>query len=300
MSSSEDLERDCYWPNGDIADKDYPCYPTENVSFCCRYGHTCLSNGLCYDGHRNVRGGCTDKTWSSGACPPVCRNDRPESWSILSDCGNDQWCCSHINDTEACCGMPDRGHFSLGPGAVVTVMPESPPTISTTSFIPTGPSTSSSVASGAAMNTHATGPEISPPANPSKTNTLAIGLGAGLGGGAVICFLLLFVAFRIYKKKKSRIAGGSSPNMPPRHTELDDSALRELDGACPPSELHSCALAELYSPPDPGAKEVAAASKDWHGPGPFAELDGAETTRMTGNLVIVERESIMNQGLDVK
>ncbi|KAM7210095.1 hypothetical protein V8F06_014526 [Rhypophila decipiens] len=286
MSSSEDLERNYYWPNGVIADKDYPSYATENVSFCCRYGHTCLSNGLCYDGHRNVRGGCSDKTY------------RPESWSILSDCGNDQWCCSHIKDTEACCGMPDRGHFSPGPGAVVTVMPENPPAVSTTSLIPTGPSSSSSVASGAPMNTHATGPENSPPTNPSKTNTLAIGLGAGLGGGVVICFLLVFVAFRIYKKKKSRIAGGSSPNMPPRHTELDSSALRELDGACPPSELHSSALAELYSPPDPAAKEVATSSKDWHGPGPFAELDGGETTRMTEDLV--EREGIINQGLYVK
>ena len=50
---------------------DFPCNPDANVSSCCSPGNICSSNLFCISAsnHQNYVGTCTDRTWSSPACP---------------------------------------------------------------------------------------------------------------------------------------------------------------------------------------------------------------------------------------
>ena len=58
------------------------CDPEAEVSVCCGFGFTCLSNGLCETYNKTTSwtgfwtGGCTDVTWTSSACPKICNNDK--------------------------------------------------------------------------------------------------------------------------------------------------------------------------------------------------------------------------------
>lgn len=66
----------CYYPNGDIATNDYACYLNTTESFCCTQNVKCLDNKICDSidpvHYRYNRGTCTDKTWTSDACPNFC------------------------------------------------------------------------------------------------------------------------------------------------------------------------------------------------------------------------------------
>ena len=52
--------KDCYFPDGSLADNVYPCTDGDEDSMCCELEGTCLTNGLCFDGHGLGRGPCTD------------------------------------------------------------------------------------------------------------------------------------------------------------------------------------------------------------------------------------------------
>ena len=61
----------CYQAtDGELAG-DFPCNPDANVSSCCASGNICSSNLYCISAgnQQNYVGTCTDKTWSSPACP---------------------------------------------------------------------------------------------------------------------------------------------------------------------------------------------------------------------------------------
>lgn len=66
----------CYFPNGDIANNNFPCNGDAENSHCCNSGYVCYDGGLClpWEGYEDkyVRGSCTDQTWRSGACPSYC------------------------------------------------------------------------------------------------------------------------------------------------------------------------------------------------------------------------------------
>src|ERR1700712_3184783 len=71
----------CYMPNGlvNTQNSDKPCNASAPVSACCGDTASCLSNGMCKleatedTGISYARGTCTDKTWNSPACPPMCQ-----------------------------------------------------------------------------------------------------------------------------------------------------------------------------------------------------------------------------------
>lgn len=69
----------CYWPNGNelaASDNFVSCGADGGDSQCCGAGHACMSNGLCFDAARGsvYRGGCTDKNWTTDACPRICNS----------------------------------------------------------------------------------------------------------------------------------------------------------------------------------------------------------------------------------
>jgi hypothetical protein len=72
--------KQCYVPNGGLG-SGMPCHPEQDVSLCCPFGWSCLSNGLCRPSIANDRDylshvfrfGCTDHSWNSPNCTQVCR-----------------------------------------------------------------------------------------------------------------------------------------------------------------------------------------------------------------------------------
>lgn len=61
----------CYQAfEGEVAG-DFPCNPDANVSSCCAPGNICSSNLFCISAsnQQDYVGTCTDRTWSSPACP---------------------------------------------------------------------------------------------------------------------------------------------------------------------------------------------------------------------------------------
>ena len=61
----------CYQAVDEELAGDFPCDPDADVSSCCASGNICSSNLYCVSASNGQRyvGTCTDKTWSSPACP---------------------------------------------------------------------------------------------------------------------------------------------------------------------------------------------------------------------------------------
>jgi hypothetical protein len=72
--------RQCYLPSGGVS-FGATCHHEQEVSSCCGFGWTCLSNGLCQSSAGNERNyrskmfrpSCTDHTWTSPNCTQICR-----------------------------------------------------------------------------------------------------------------------------------------------------------------------------------------------------------------------------------
>lgn len=82
LISTSVAEKVCYHPNGKVAEQTVPCYKTAGESFCCPFGHVCLSTKLCVNTldlptsiGRVIRGSCTDRSWKSKECPMFCNAD---------------------------------------------------------------------------------------------------------------------------------------------------------------------------------------------------------------------------------
>ncbi|KAI9806691.1 MAG: hypothetical protein M1825_006148 [Sarcosagium campestre] len=99
-------QKACYFPDGTVAENDFPCYKDADISFCCGPGYACLKNRICkrteasLDGVASpidfVRGSCTNSDWSSTACPAFCTGD-----GFANGGGNTMFNCSV--PTEYCC-----------------------------------------------------------------------------------------------------------------------------------------------------------------------------------------------------
>lgn len=61
----------CYEAVDEELADNFPCDPNANVSSCCASGNVCSSNLYCVSASNQQKyvGTCTDKTWSSPACP---------------------------------------------------------------------------------------------------------------------------------------------------------------------------------------------------------------------------------------
>ncbi|CAO1597770.1 hypothetical protein XANCAGTX0491_001567 [Xanthoria calcicola] len=226
---SEDL---CFFPNGKTAVGDIPCNPTAADSVCCGKGWTCLSSKVCEfnqdspdsDVDNSIgeqwRGSCTDKDWQSGLCPKFCYEqnknwvrDGPQS---VRSCGQKNYCCQPgPGNATSCC--EEGKQFKLDAARVLTVIPENPETVSTSSSATTSsqPRTSSL----SSTPTSSTPTATTAPAVPAATgaaedsggsNSTNKGLAAGLGitlGLALIGGLL----FGLYKWDQRRRMKRQSP-----------------------------------------------------------------------------------------
>lgn len=66
----------CYFPNGQVAEDNYACDASADVSVCCGSGSVCLDNKVCLaNNQETIRGACTDRTWTSPECPQWCTGE---------------------------------------------------------------------------------------------------------------------------------------------------------------------------------------------------------------------------------
>jgi hypothetical protein len=95
------VSANCFVPDGTprLQGIDYsylPCNTSTEFSMCCAWNRTsdadqCLQNGLCYnpDGNYYWRESCTDPTWTSEFCSPLCRSGRKSIICQLCPSSND-------------------------------------------------------------------------------------------------------------------------------------------------------------------------------------------------------------------
>lgn len=114
----------CYFPNGDSTNGDFPCDPDADDSPCCHggQGSACLTNKLCRGPDGNtIRGSCTDQDWESSECAHYCLSEylaqQSRSPRLEDACtdhknssganrgGTDLISCSNVTgiDTSYCC-----------------------------------------------------------------------------------------------------------------------------------------------------------------------------------------------------
>ncbi|KAK8207554.1 hypothetical protein IWZ01DRAFT_370465 [Phyllosticta capitalensis] len=218
----------CYYPNGDIATNDYACYLNTTESFCCTQNVKCLDNKICDSidpvHYRYNRGTCTDKTWTSDACPNFCVGQSADYGSGVVKCpGTSQVCCDNgNNDSNATCCFDDS-LFNL-PGdwdAFRTINGTA-----STAVLDIQASTSISTTSTTASAT-------SSPQNDSEGVGAGTIAGAAIGGVAGISVLIL--AALLYLRRRKRLGrGGDSETtrsrlmLPWRKKKQGESA--ELEG----------------------------------------------------------------------
>ncbi|PPJ49854.1 hypothetical protein CBER1_05010 [Cercospora berteroae] len=125
-------ETDCFFPDHQRAENFTTCNAAATHAACCRPEDVCLSNGYCLQQgsdlpNRLIRGGCTDYTFSSSACPSKCADTAPEvavSIYLARDVRpNGDFCCVlNFNVTSGNCLVPSEGDsrpFQLSPGTVI-------------------------------------------------------------------------------------------------------------------------------------------------------------------------------------
>lgn len=81
----------CYYPNGQWASNQYPCYSYRYISFCCPSGWSCYSNQLCvvtdpdtanssYPIGTTAQGTCTNPQKDTGSCGGFCSSMTAPGW----------------------------------------------------------------------------------------------------------------------------------------------------------------------------------------------------------------------------
>ncbi|KAH0558911.1 hypothetical protein GP486_004460 [Trichoglossum hirsutum] len=200
----------CYYPNGLVA-LDYAYVPCQGTTFssCCipSEGDVCLSNGLCYysKGQYPFRGACTDKTWTSDACPKYCISTNPKVWQALTSCGGDQYCCPTSSSSPGTCCTNSTGVFTVEPGFVNNDFGQVGISVPGTA---TATSKSSSTTSSTSSSSTFTTSPTSTPAPSSKSNTKAIAIGVSIGVSllAISVAVLACLCYRRFNKKRSGTA----------------------------------------------------------------------------------------------
>ncbi|KUJ12612.1 uncharacterized protein LY89DRAFT_210876 [Mollisia scopiformis] len=184
----------CWFPDGQTngasgSPEFVPCNPSAAQSACCAVGETCVGNNLCLSGNGLMyRGGCTDKTFSNGACPSLCTDDTgrnagpQDSWIFMKPCdastGKLQWVCDLAADCtnsslrfDLIVGGPQEVNIT---GTLSTSSSTTSPTTSTSSSLPSSSSTNDCTS--------------------KRTSSVAIdGVGAGVGASLGVLFLLALV-----------------------------------------------------------------------------------------------------------
>ncbi|KAF3398151.1 hypothetical protein F1880_005697 [Penicillium rolfsii] len=128
----------CYYPNGDEAVADTPCYSDGRITHCCGSNSICLTNQLCLSLEQPYglsRGSCTDRSFGS-SCPSYCKNAQEGSgaslvWFTNGTTGNTpdgeptEYCCNSVivssNNTLVCSSFPGTvsDPFPIANGSVI-------------------------------------------------------------------------------------------------------------------------------------------------------------------------------------
>jgi hypothetical protein len=245
----------CYWPGGSVAGSNLiPAESNESSGYaaCCFTGHYFFANGLCLDINQITfyRGGCTDKTWASAACPRYCLSES------TSQCGI--WGCN--NDNQFACSISDCGNqslmFTVNGGTIRQ-------NAALASALPTTTSTSTSTTQIASTSNATHSPTSA--ACPSHLGAYT-GLGVGIGVPLLVSLLaLMFVVLRLRSYKKAAGMNGNGAFDNHGHGPQAQSLLSSND-------YHS---GNHYSPPLSGRNQ--------HGQ-PKAELPSAMSQYSTAEL----------------
>ncbi|KAF2117239.1 hypothetical protein BDV96DRAFT_21947 [Lophiotrema nucula] len=190
----------CYNPDRSTTDN-VPCNIDAGNSTCCAKGASCLSNNLCLDptfrgqdglsiNNKYYRGACTDKTWNSTACAPICKTKLPGFGEGVVYCGSGEYCCQE--DASNCCDSNSAKKFNLGEPKIFNIAGNQVvgTAVSVPSATSSGSRTSSSTSSSSPSPTNDSGASSTTsdqdPPNNSKGKTLALSLGIGLSLGILL------------------------------------------------------------------------------------------------------------------
>ncbi|KAF2463721.1 uncharacterized protein BDR25DRAFT_383328 [Lindgomyces ingoldianus] len=213
----------CYLPNGDQG-TDIPCNSSAPVSTCCKDLDACLSNGLCKwevtedTGVSFARGTCTDQTWTSPLCPPMCHynnlttND-PSAYDFrrhgvqVWECGSQgfakeaAYCCESEHESQRCCSTSSAVFrlqgATIGPftATASNATSSSSSNFTTTQVITSMTSVPKTEPTRARASSTTTASVLTDPSSEPTTTAVKIGAGIAGGLGGIIIIALIILLF---------------------------------------------------------------------------------------------------------
>lgn len=209
-----------------------------NTNTCCLFDEKCGSNLLCANAAgTSTRQYCADKDWDK--CSQMCTDVFPRSGTLLTDCGNNIFCCGTGN-TKCCdekkgfyvnplngkltpAASADGGSFAsptywkvdtsavLASSASASRASQSTSTFASTTSLS---SSGSATTTGSIATTTATGLPVNTP-DPQPSRGLSAGAGAGIGVGCVAALAgigaLIWFFLRKRKQEKNKLHSPSPP-----------------------------------------------------------------------------------------
>ncbi|KAJ5229303.1 hypothetical protein N7489_010011 [Penicillium chrysogenum] len=229
-------DKTCYFPSGDVAIDDVPCFSGDADSPCCSKNSLCLTNGFCYglsQPYTLSRGSCTNKNWpANGACDDKCsgateRRNSGCALPLYRYIDKEPYYCADsvtvnsTGDTACLAGSP----FALGNAELIT----DKAALANYTFSDTGSNSTSN--SNTTLSSDA-----------KKDNDVAIGAGVGVPLGVLLLTALIWALFERRKRLsvQAMVEGLQSQ-------VAETAAYRNMQGQTPlyspPSELSA------YKPP---------------------------------------------------
>ncbi|KAM0794043.1 hypothetical protein BDR22DRAFT_967979 [Usnea florida] len=256
-------DHECWFIDGSLDLAGGPCYHGVGASMCCYTGENCLPNGLCiatpngpvgpYDNSSSIwRRSCTDITWQDLACLAIAYEIDTESQQ-LSACSDETFCPRTNKEVNTTCCDNQLGNMPeyISPSVLSSIRATVNSTISSAS--PTALSKASTPSASGSRTTTSTSTTTPALTTPPQSSTAAaggldqstkIGTGVGLSLGTIVLASLSFVAFRLYKKSKSRpknIARAEEERLGSKNLEENTGiqVRHEMVDAASPNELHT-------------------------------------------------------------
>ncbi|PGH10737.1 hypothetical protein AJ79_05328 [Helicocarpus griseus UAMH5409] len=246
----------CYWPNKEKSSESglKTCNSVSSTSMCCPEDSKCHEFGLCeapppitemvQELPVFLRHSCNAPSWPENGCLKVCADGELEGGiAYLTPCtvnrGSETWCCGNSTD---CCGT-DReirlteNIYTKEDPLFATFTSSTPSSTQQSSSTSNPPQASSSQTN---LPTASANPPPPPPSSGLSTGAKAgIGIGAALGGSAVIGFLVLFFLRRKRREEAASSAAiekdGKGLDMGvPKHEAPNTERPHEL----PPTMIH--------------------------------------------------------------
>ncbi|OQE89388.1 hypothetical protein PENNAL_c0014G02924 [Penicillium nalgiovense] len=252
----------CYFPGGDVAIDDVPCFPGDADSPCCSKSSLCLSNGFCYglsQPYALSRGSCTNKNWpANGACDDKCSDGKQISFKsdfYSNQKPNSLFLVAATERRNSGCALPlyryiDKKPYYCADSVTVNSTGDtachagSPFTLENAELITDKAalanytsSTSSDTGSNSTSNSNTT---LS--GDPKKGNDVAVGAGVGVPLGVL---LLTALAWALFERRKRLSVQAMVEGL--QSQVVETAAYRNMQGQTPvynpPSELSA------YKPP---------------------------------------------------